>query len=79
MWDCDSCGCQAIAGSLAACPMCMKEAEMPRTNHGGSSNAWDDQDGAPEQPQDAPEQAPAPAPRPRAPRPPAPPAAPAEG
>jgi len=22
MWDCEHCGCQAIAGSLEFCPMC---------------------------------------------------------
>lgn len=22
MWDCDHCGCQAIAGTITVCPMC---------------------------------------------------------
>jgi len=24
MWDCEHCGCQAIAGSLEDCPVCWK-------------------------------------------------------
>lgn len=31
-WDCEECGCQQIAGDLAACPMCGKEHDMPKIN-----------------------------------------------
>jgi hypothetical protein len=40
MWDCDGCGCRAIAGSLACCPVCGKEREdMAKTTTGGGRNA----------------------------------------
>lgn len=53
MWDCTSCGCAGIAASLAACPMCAKERDMPKTTvSSGASNAWADaeaeHDSAPE-------------------------------
>lgn len=32
MWNCEQCGCQAIAGDLASCPMCGD----PRTDPGAS-------------------------------------------
>ena len=31
MWDCEHCGCQAIAGTITACPMCgtPRETDVP--------------------------------------------------
>jgi len=40
MWDCPSCGCKCIAGSLAFCPMCFKERQMASNPAGAApSNA----------------------------------------
>jgi hypothetical protein len=36
MWDCECCGCRAIAASLTRCPTCRK---IPKTTHGGPGNA----------------------------------------
>jgi hypothetical protein len=39
MWNCSTCGCQAIAGSVAWCPMCGEEQKMPKiTVDGGPSD-----------------------------------------
>lgn len=39
MWNCENCGCQAIAGSLGFCPACFKERDMPKnTVEGGYTN-----------------------------------------
>lgn len=35
MWNCQGCGCQAIAASLGSCPMCRKGRDMPKTTVGG--------------------------------------------
>jgi len=40
MWDCQNCGCRAIAESLALCPVCRKERGMPKAPAGAApSNA----------------------------------------
>lgn len=41
MWNCDKCGCKNIAASLDVCPMCFKEASMPRITSSGPSNHWE--------------------------------------
>lgn len=62
MWTCVHCGCQAIAGSLTACPQChtSREDGMPKITSGGATNAAE---GLPSEPgaQPAPAATPAPA------------------
>jgi hypothetical protein len=64
MWDCEKCGCMAIAGSLGFCPQCFtpKEEAMAKvTVEGGATNA-DEQNTvqtAPDGPQEPPETPPA--------------------
>lgn len=42
MWNCEKCGCKNIAGPLDVCPMCFKEATMPKITSAGSSNQWEE-------------------------------------
>jgi hypothetical protein len=43
MWDCEQCGCRAIAQGVTRCPQCGEEHEMPKTTvDNGPSNRWED-------------------------------------
>lgn len=42
MWNCGECGCKNIAASLDVCPMCFKEAPMPKITSAGPSNRWEE-------------------------------------
>jgi hypothetical protein len=61
MWDCEHCGCQAIAGTITSCPQCHtpRYEDVPAESSGPDASATDT-DGPPAVDRETP-QAPTPA------------------
>lgn len=57
LWDCEHCGCKAIAASLTICPVCREEKGVPKATVAGPSNRWGESEveATPEQVAGAPE------------------------